>query len=111
MNTQTLQLKTDAHIRLPFTAFARTGSWRLQCGHGRLWITQSDSARDHVLKAGDVLVLPANVEILIGALENAEFKLEWLGVLPVQPVSVWRARLALFTRRLWQQPSSCAAER
>lgn len=111
MSPQVLQLATDQHLRLPFATCAQAASWRLLCTRGRLWITQSCSARDHMLKAGDVLVLPANVEILVGALESAEFKLEWPGILPVQPVSPWRARLALFSRRLWQQPSSCATER
>jgi hypothetical protein len=111
MKTQTLQLPADFHIRLPLMGgdvpgCHKEGGWQLLCTRGRLWITQSDNARDHVLTAGHVLRLQAGPQILIGALEAAEIQLEWCAELPLEIKPAWRLRASLFMRRFCQWPSS-----
>lgn len=47
------------------------GALTVCCATGAVWVTQAGREEDHVLEAGEALVLPANAHSVVQALSDA----------------------------------------
>ena len=84
-------------------ALADRRSVELTCTAGELWITADSLAGDHILKAGEHLVLASRSRVIVSALRAAEMRVSpCCGTVPIRRLASRCTAHILDRIRRWQ---------